>query len=63
MANKVPSGKLTQLLKMAIYSEFSHEKLLFSIAMLNYLMVNLPLLPAPTIGLDCSDLGEFQGDQ
>ena len=34
--NGIPSGKLTELLKMAIYSGFSHEKWWFSIVMLIY---------------------------
>ena len=40
----VPSGKLTLLLKMVIYSEFSHWKCGFSIAMLNYQRVYLVAL-------------------
>ena len=37
----LPSGKLTWLWKMAIYSEFSHWKWWFSIAMLVYQRVHL----------------------
>ena len=40
--NFLPSGKLTWLLKMAIYSGFSHEKWWFSIAMLVYQRVQHP---------------------
>ena len=37
----IPSGKLTELLKITIYSGFSHEKWWFSIAMLNYQRVEI----------------------
>ena len=40
----VPSGKLTLLLKMVIYSEFSHSKWWFSIAMLVYQRVHMPII-------------------
>ena len=36
----IPSGNLTQLLKMTIYSGFSHKKLWFSIVMLVYQRVH-----------------------
>ena len=37
----IPSGKLTSLLKMAIYSWFTHQKWWFSIVMFVYQRVNL----------------------
>ena len=38
---KVPSGNLTQLLKMAIYSEFSYKKWWFPLVMLVYQRVTI----------------------
>ena len=41
IAWNIPSGKLTQLLKMAIYSWFTHQKLWISIVMLVYQRVHV----------------------
>ena len=52
----LPSGKLTWLLKIVIYSWFAHFKRWFSIAMLNYQRVH-PILPIySNVASSCSML-------